>query len=219
MTDSESGKATSEQYRRPSEVASNGSGIGSKLLLSPSFQAKDGVLAVQQGYGTIDGGVTSAISPLDADQKRQIKDVIFESRFERDSGILTSSPHRTPRGSKPSSLYSVEPRRTNSFRPGPARSGSITEQVIDVNGVRKVVLQTTSSSSSGDDESTNNDKTSPTSQHPSPQETARVIYEQAIESEHDGGSISTSKKKRRRRKKKKKQGDEEDPENAHLLPK
>ncbi|KUL91138.1 hypothetical protein ZTR_00839 [Talaromyces verruculosus] len=217
MTDSESGRPSSRQRGRPSEVASNGSGIGSKLLRSPSFQAKDGVHAVQQGYGTIDGGVTLAISPLEVDQKQQIQDVIPESRVERDSVILPSSPHRTPRGSKPSSLYSVEHRRTNSFRPGPARSGSITEQVIDVNGIRKVVLQTTSSSSSGDEESTSNDKTSPTSQrHPLAQETAQMIYEQAIESEHDGGSANTSKKKRRRRKKKK-QGD--GPETAPLLPK
>ena len=128
------------------------------------------------------------------------------------------APLRTPRGSKPNSIVSIEQRRTHSFRPGPARSGSITEQVIDVNGVRKVVLQMTSSSSSGDEDSTSNDRTSPTSQRPSPsQERAEIIYEQAIESEHDGGSTNTSKKKRRRRKKKK-QGNE-DPENAPLLPK
>lgn len=218
MTDSELRRPTSAQRRRPSEVASNGSGIGSKLLRSPSFQAKDGVYAVQQGYGTIDGGVTSAISPLDADQKQQIQDAIPQSRFDRDSGILPSPLHRTPSGSKPSSLYSVELRHTNSFRPGPARSGSITEQVIDVNGVRKVVLQTTSSSSSFDEDSTGNDRTSPTSQRPSPtQERTETSHEQAIESEHDDGSTNTSKKKRRRRKKKK-QG-HEDPENAPLLPK
>lgn len=222
MTDSESGRPTSAKRRRPSEVASNGSGIGSKLLRSPSFKAKDGVQAVQQGYGTIDGGVASAISPLDGDQKQQISDIIPESRLERDSDFVTPSPQRTPRGSKPSSLYSVEHRRTKTFRPLPARSGSITEQVIDVNGIRKVVLQTTSSSSSGDDISTSNDKTSPTSQQPSPaQERAEFIYEEAIyeetiETEGDVGSASTSKKKRRRRKKKK-QGD--NPENAPLLPK
>jgi metal transporter CNNM len=210
MTDSESGT-----IRRPSEVASNGSGIGSKFLRSPSFQAKDGVLAVQQGYGTIDGALNSAASPLDGDQKRQINDVILESQYERDSATLTSTPQRTPKGSTPNSLHSVENRRINSFRSGPARSGSITEQVIDLNGVRKVILQTTSSSSS-DEDLTSNDKTSPVSQRPSAQETAQIIYEQAIESEHDGGSASTSKKKRRRRKKKK-HGD--DPENAPLLPK
>lgn len=218
MTDSESGRPASTHRRRPSEVVSNGSGVGSKLLRSSSFQAKDGVYAVQQGYGTIDGAVGSVISPLDANQKQQTQDVITESQFERDSGILASSPVRTPRGSKPSSIYSVEQRRANSFRHGPARSGSITEQVIDVNGVRKVVLQMTGSSSSGDEDSTSIDRTSPTSQQPSPsQERAETIYEQAIESEHDGGSANTSKKKRRRRKKKK-QGNE-DLESAPLLPK
>lgn len=217
MTDSESGRPASIHRRRPSEVASNGSGIGSKLLRSSS-QAKDGVYAVQQGYGTIDGAVGSVISPLDTIQKQQSQEVITESQFERNGGTLASSPLRTPRGSKPNSIVSIEQRRTHSFRPGPARSGSITEQVIDVNGVRKVVLQMTSSSSSGDEDSTSNDRTSPTSQRPSPsQERAEIIYEQAIESEHDGGSTNTSKKKRRRRKKKK-QGNE-DPENAPLLPK
>ncbi|KAE8555990.1 hypothetical protein EYB25_000689 [Talaromyces marneffei] len=220
MTDAESGRPPSEQLRRPSEVASNGSGIGSKLLQSPSFQAKDGVHAVQvqQGYGTITGAVASAVSPEDCDQRQRTKDLLAECRFERDSGIL-SSPHRTPKGSKPSSVSSVGHRRTDSFRHGPARSGSITEQVIDVNGVRKVVLQTTSSSSSsGDEASTSKDKTSPSTQNrPVPQIIAEITYEHAIESEYDDGSASTSKKKRRRRKKKKPAN--EDPENAPLLSK
>ncbi|EED23113.1 DUF21 and CBS domain protein (Mam3), putative [Talaromyces stipitatus ATCC 10500] len=220
LTDSESGRLMGEQLRRPSEVASNGSGIGSKLLGSPSFKAKDGVHAVQQGYGTIDGGVATVISPLDDDQKTHIKDAIPESQYERDNRTPKYSPPRTPNRSKPSSLHSDEARRSGAFKPGPARSGSITEQVVDLNGVRKVVLQTTSSSSSGDEQSTSNGKTSPTSQqhhhhHYRHQETTELSYEQAIDSDQDGGAASTTKKKRRRRKKKR-QGD--DPENAPLLP-
>jgi metal transporter CNNM len=42
---------------------------------------------------------------------------------------------------------------------GPARSGSITEQVVDVNGIRKVILHTTSSNTSDDDERSSNKQT------------------------------------------------------------
>jgi metal transporter CNNM len=54
----------------------------------------------------------------------------------------------SPTNDKASATPSYHSRLYDPRTPGPTRSGSITEQVIDINGIRKVVLQTTSSSSS-----------------------------------------------------------------------
>ena len=71
-----------------------------------------------------------------------------ESRSGQDRG----------RDSKSRSTLRSLPKKENKLesptqvRHGPARSGSITENIIDVNGIRKVVLQTNSSSSNDEDE-------------------------------------------------------------------
>lgn len=73
-----------------------------------------------------------------------------------------SGSQRRPRSSqeRPDSLHSSKSRSRSTIRSlhersrspgyqrrGPARSGSITENIVDANGIRKVVLETTSSSS------------------------------------------------------------------------
>jgi metal transporter CNNM len=215
MTDSESTRLSSENHRWPSEAATTGSAISSKLLVSPSFSAKDGVQAVMQGYGTIDGGVPSTIRLLD-DVEEQGKDdsesttpAISESQSENQANL--SLPYGTPSRSHANSVQSFQTRssdvrRSEIFKPGPTRSGSITEQVIDVNGIRKVVLQTTSSSSSENERDTSGP----------PNKTRHDSNENALVSEPDDGETINTSKKRRRRRKKKKQAD--DPENAPLLP-
>ncbi|OKL56361.1 hypothetical protein UA08_08513 [Talaromyces atroroseus] len=216
MTDSESTRLSNEQHRLPSEVASTGSAIGSKLLSSPSFSAKDGVQAVMQGYGTIDGAAHSMIRPLDDDHERARRDndVIAESQYENQTNL--SLPYETTNRSHASSVHSFQTRssdvrRNETFKPGPTRSGSITEQVIDLNGIRKVILQTTSSCSSESERGTSG------SPHETLHQKSLESNEHVVESEQDDEeTVSTSKKKRRRRKKKKKHGD--DPENAPLLP-
>lgn len=219
MADSES--RYSGDQRRPSEVASSGAATAVKLLNSPSFSAKDGVQAVRQGYGTIDESENSTDTAQNDDQDHTsrrseiTKLVITDSQHEHQTTLSVHSPYGTPNPSNSNSVQSFQSRpsdlrRNGSYRPGPARSGSITEQVVDVNGIRKVVLQMTSSSSS--------ESESPTSSrgirhHRSFQGESN---EQAIESERDNGeSAHTTKKKRRRRKKNKHSFD---PENAPLLP-
>ena len=102
-------------------------GVGEGLLSSAGKDASDGVHAVQAGYGTIDLGSIQVVS-----QKAQ------------------SSPH--PRSdSRPSSSGSTSSgtRRSRAFSPikkGTVRSGSITENVIEADGIKKVVLEMTSSS-------------------------------------------------------------------------
>lgn len=210
LTDSES-RNSAEQHRRPSEVA-NGSARGSRLLHSPTFTAKDGVQAVRQGYGTIESDSTPTIEPQDGyqEQDKKTKQAATESQHENDATWPLLSPHQTPNRSHTNSVQSFqsrssETRKNGSLKPGPARSGSITEQVIDLNGIRKVILQTTSSSSSESERG----GTSKSIRH-------QKSNEHAIESEREDGESANTAKKRRRRRKKKKRGD--DPENSPLLP-
>lgn len=72
---------------------------------------------------------------------------------------------------------------------GPARSGSITEHIVDVNGIRKVVLHTTSSNSSSEAEA----------QPSRPKFPIRQGSEIIDLNETDGDHTDRSKKKRRRR--------------------
>ncbi|KAL5339467.1 hypothetical protein BJX70DRAFT_153725 [Aspergillus crustosus] len=76
---------------------------------------------------------------------------------------------------------------------GPVRSGSITEHIVDVNGIRKVVLHTTSSNSSSEAEGRSSTRTFPVRQG------SEVVDLDETEGEH----ADKSKKKRRRRKHKK----------------
>ncbi|KAL4922316.1 hypothetical protein BDW62DRAFT_172283 [Aspergillus aurantiobrunneus] len=76
---------------------------------------------------------------------------------------------------------------SNYVHRGPARSGSITEHVIDVNGIRKVVLHTTSSNSSSDAEATQ------------PKFPVRQASDVVDLNDTNSDQTDKSKKKRRRR--------------------
>ena len=121
-------------------------GVGAGLLNSGGKDASDGVLAVQQGYGTMgstpprsagksSNGQTAAhhLSPNET--------IPEEPRpgFDRSNSASTVG-----------SLYSRHSRSTRPITPsmkrGTARSGSITENIVDTGRFRKVVLETTSSS-------------------------------------------------------------------------
>lgn len=91
---------------------------------------------------------------------------------------------------------------------GPARSGSITEHVVDVNGIRKVVLHTTSSNSSSEGEG----------QASTPQFPVRQGSEVLNLNEPEGEPTDNSKKKRRNRKHKKSRGSNHKNEETPLLP-
>ncbi|KKA23089.1 DUF21 and CBS domain protein (Mam3) [Rasamsonia emersonii CBS 393.64] len=196
--DSDGGpRVSGEQIRRPSETIGCQGGIGAGLLHSAGKDAKDGVHALKSGYGTIGAheGGNQASKGTQANLKTDLtKLVVPELENENQAETPHSSPLRTPNRSKPSSVHSYETRAIDHHKgpsriSGPARSGSITEQVIDVNGIRKVILQTTSSSSS--------DTERPTRASP---------VDDAIETNPsdnaDGQGTQGSKKKRRRRKRK-----------------
>jgi metal transporter CNNM len=78
---------------------------------------------------------------------------------------------------------------------GPARSGSITEQIVDVNGIRKVVLHTNGISSSEGERSPLHTRDS------SPTRKDIAIDANPLGSEHSDSHANSKSKKRRRRKK------------------
>ncbi|OBT66919.1 hypothetical protein VE03_04194 [Pseudogymnoascus sp. 23342-1-I1] len=136
-------------------------GEGEGLLQSAGRPASDGVLALQQGYGSMDHGSSRRTSsPLQAHKLQQVDDGADKSQSTKSlpsKGSVTSpqSPPRRPELHESDSGGTISSLRSGHASPAPrkrgtARSGSITENIVDSNGVRKVVLQTTSSSD-GDD--------------------------------------------------------------------
>ena len=132
-------------------IAAQG-GVGAGLLNSAGKDAKDGVLAVAAGYGSIPSGA----SPPSPNKSRRVLSALTEddTRGREDgspSEDRTRSNHRS-RGTSKSTLGSMHsgtksPRKSQR---GATRSGSITEQIIDAGGIKKTVLEMTSSSDSGE---------------------------------------------------------------------
>ncbi|KAF6228168.1 hypothetical protein HO133_007898 [Letharia lupina] len=132
-------------------IAAQGA-VGAGLLSSAGKDAKDGVLAVAAGYGSIPPGA----SPPSPNKSRRGLAALAENgdreREEDSPGEnRTGSKHRS-RVNSESTLGSMHsgtksPPKT---KRGAARSGSITEQIVDAGGIKKTVLEMTSSSDSGE---------------------------------------------------------------------
>jgi metal transporter CNNM len=151
-------------------------GIGEGLLASAGREASDGVHSVAVGYGTMapSGDRMSWRSersaPKDAeDEPRSPKSsthgndyvvdhsrpVEYSMNHEEDPNYdenLKHNGHEKPRSRSVSTIASLHSVRSKSPPPRrhTARSGSISENVVDVNGIKKIVLETTSSSDSDD---------------------------------------------------------------------
>lgn len=175
-------------------------GVGAGLLSSAGKDAKDGVIAVQAGYGSMQS------SPKDS-----------KSANHEHSENVSSERHepnttRTSRSTSHSTLGSLQKRdsgpsrikKTNSV----ARSGSITENIVDAGGIKKTVLETTSSSS---DDIEDGQAAVAIANDNSAQPSGSGLVEEAKENEARG------KKHRRRRKRKGGKGDGEAGENTPLL--
>lgn len=159
QTDVESSKSVPDMPRQTASPSHQG-GIGAGLLQSAGHDAKDGVHAVQLGYGTMGPMITSPDQPPTKDFSMiSIPEAVAEEHEPR-----SHHGDKTRQNSQESTTLSMRSSdspngdRTKASSPstylhhGPARSGSITEQVVDVDGVRKVVLHTTGSPSSSDTE-------------------------------------------------------------------
>ena len=149
--------------RRVSESMSDyHGGIGEGLLSTAGKAASDGVQALQQ-YGSF-GSPTG--SPADkrslnahkAVQARpeSLKSISDEEGRARSLQRAASREERSSRSR--STVRSLKSNARALHSRGPARSGSITENIIDVNGVRKIVLETMSSSDSAEENGSSSNK-------------------------------------------------------------
>lgn len=171
------GRITPDTKHRPSSIVEDPeedllagvtTGEGEGLLRSAGKDAKDGVQAVQQNYGSFTDAPKSPPKEVFSSNGNATADGSNDLQPPKSShSHLGRSPARN--ASRPGSRRSrkaleadsgsdtVGEMEVSKMKPkrGVARSGSITENIIDAGGVRKVVLETTSSNSDQDLEAMN----------------------------------------------------------------
>ncbi|KAE8445134.1 hypothetical protein EG329_013736 [Mollisiaceae sp. DMI_Dod_QoI] len=174
-------------------------GEGQGLLKSAGQDAKDGVQAVQQGYGSFAPNGSSNLSQM----------LTTDGASKEPNGNNSPHPYNFARQSSHDSARSSDTigslvsfgHTPSARKQGPARSGSITETHVDSGGVRKVVLETYGNSEDEREESSgkSSPKSSPKSDptKPGPDSSGDDHHEQR---EPEG---TVTKKKRRRARKKK----------------
>jgi metal transporter CNNM len=193
-----------EPYRDDPDHAPQG-GEGEGLLKSAGKDASDGVQAVQQGYGSFS-------APKSPDSPgRFTKNEIYVDGEARGSNLSVNkarksqspenqplSRHDSNDSGKSSDTLGNLNRSSSRKKRGNARSGSITENIIEAGGIRKVVLETNSSSSDDRDENGNEHQ----------RITSKGLDEHAGSHENHSEQPASSKgeevKKKRRRNRKKK---------------
>ncbi|KAF2870431.1 hypothetical protein BDV95DRAFT_496690 [Massariosphaeria phaeospora] len=200
-----------EHARRPSDsaiittpIGTMKGGVGEGLFDSAGREASDGVHTVAVGYGTMtSGGDRLSLQPgNDRSSARDEQPTSSTSETANENTkLLNGKDEENNRSrSRAQSVSTIGSLRAKSRSKSPpkkrhtARSGSISENIVDVNGVKKIVLETTSSSDSED----------------------RIIIAQVEDaqdqkpnSETEGKSAAESKdskKKRKKRGKKKRNG-------------
>jgi metal transporter CNNM len=213
--------------RRISESMSDyHGGIGEGLLSTAGKAASDGVQALQQ-YGSF-GSPTG--SPADkrslnahkAVQARpeSLKSISDEEGRARSLQRAASRDERSSRSR--STVRSLKSNARILHSRGPARSGSITENIIDVNGVRKIVLETMSSGDSAEENGSSSNKgsgspgiqTKDNASGDGPSALTRSDGDKFGNGEPSNGNETKSSKTKRRRKK---QGGAKSGENQPLL--
>jgi metal transporter CNNM len=191
-------------------------GVGEGLLENAGREASDGALTVAVGYGTMtsqngDRMSPSKIKPIEEDAVSTHSDEADEN-----TGLLADNrPQAKARSASVSTVGSLHSIHSSGSRSPPlkrhtARSGSISENVVDVNGVKKIILETTSSSDS-------DDKT--IGGGPADRVQIQMSNSSAMEEKNDTDdkrSSNSNKKKRKKRGKKKKSAGEGS-ENKPLL--
>lgn len=220
------GRLTPPQQTVEAETSMNG-GIGEGLVTSAGKEASDGVQALHTGYGSIhSGSPTNERRPMSSASKATQANPSDLMDFPDDKENNDMSTSRRGRPTSPradqsrsgsrSTIRSLRKKGANGSRSptyttkAPARSGSITENIIDVNGVRKVVLETTSSSSNEDEDNSGANKNASKNRGNQSVSRQRGMDDAGGESKLRGGgeddtaqtsnSGAAKKKKRRRRK-------------------
>ena len=212
--------AADDGYDSPSQrisesVGDHQGGVAEGVLVSAGKEASDGVQALQRGYGSYNGSPTKSRPSTSASKGVQADsaDLIDfdhendDAQNENGRGRKESlSFHGRGRDSRSRSTVRSLPKKENKtdnptqVHRGPTRSGSITENIIDVNGIRKVVLQTNSSSSNDEDENSGANKGRQDGQSQSRSTSTRLRGGGDRNDQEDVHSEAAKKKKRRRRK-------------------
>ena len=145
-------KASDNTDTTPRNSIAGQGGVGAGLLNSAGKDAKDGVLAVAAGYGSIPSGA----SPPSPNKSRKGLVALAENATRgRDEDSPSENRTKSKHGSRANSHSTIGSMHSGTKSPrnnqrGIARSGSITEQIIEAGGIRKTVLEMTSSSDSGE---------------------------------------------------------------------
>ena len=172
-------------------------GVGEGLISSGGKDAKDGVQAVQAGHGSMDGPNIGPKSPVLSNKAIQINSDAFDSNQSDPKRPQNNRQESTQSHSTVGSLPRENRPRSRAEQSRSTRSGSITENIIYSNGIKKIVLETTSSSEDNNDKGAEGQKGA---ENDDPKESGT----QETETESKGG-------KRKRRRRRKKAGTEETP--------
>lgn len=206
----------------PEPTAAQEGVVGS--LVSPGKDASDGVqAALQAGYGTLDSrnlikrttsnqsksrGVQADV-PDDANKLRP-RDLIEDEGLERPGRLVVN------RSGSHSTIGSLHSQDSYRHRGQTARSGSITENIIESGGVKKLVLEPTSSSEDADVHDSGKSKPQSKVHSRATSQEGRITKEHA-----NPQSSNSSQQKRKKRSQFRKQNDvlkEAGDENTPLLP-
>lgn len=176
-------------------------GEGEGLLKSAGRDAKDGVQALQQGYGTLgvsprsnfgrpsSGGLGTANVDGPAFDESDLP------RLDTTTTRGSTGSGKSPYGSESTdTLGSLHTDGTKSRKKRATRSGSITENVIEAGGVRKVVLET------NDSPNTDGDVNSATSLLASQQTLYNAGNSEATSTPDDEAPKKSKKKKKNKKK-------------------
>lgn len=169
-------------------------GEGEGLLRSAGKDAKDGVQALQQGYGSFDGARSPSPSLKSKGTQVNARPISAESKGDAPPLARQSTTSHSDQSSDTVGTLNSASKGAPRKKRGAARSGSITENIVDSGGVRKVVLET-NNSSSNEDESNNGSS----SKGPSPKASSSAVDG----GDDEGGQKPEEVKKKRRRPRKK----------------
>ena len=161
--------------------------------MSSGADAKDGAHALKVGYGTISAHDhvtkgTNAQQYIDLPQV-SIPEAVREEREDLKRSAFTRSTESIRSTDSKSAEFIYHHR-------GPTRSGSITEQIVDVNGIRKVVLHANYSSTSEGEAGTSPSHTG----NSSPATKDSAINTITTSDMHSSAHESQPKKRRRKKK-------------------
>lgn len=182
-------------------------GEGESLLRGTRRDASSAIRAAEQGYGSI--------SPQRAEQCDKARKDSLSKEAPDNLNIPTRRPTTRGTDSGSDAVASLRSGQTSPVPPkkrGVARSGSITENVVDANGVRKVVLQT-ASSSDGDDTENSRDGDAALGKSRNTENAKETAAATPTSRDDKSNNEEMKKKSKRRRKRRNQKEEEEDGQN------